>query len=557
MNILGITSGSESGAALFCNNRLCHAVSEERLSRKKHDASFPFRAIHWCLEEAELTPADIDLLCYGFSNGIEQGHFIADLMNRLQDYADDTTAFKIIIERLTHEATIDAERKREFIQETTKIFPDIPVHYCHHHEAHRASAFFPSPFEHALVVTADGRGDFKSFTIAETQGNAYRELYHSTSWESLGYFYGRVTHLCGFTANRHEGKIVGLAAHGNPVPATQLMHRMVALEQDRIRTFPGPLYRPFFTNYAEELLAEAKNHSKEDLAAAAQLHLEKIITALIKKHLAAANTKNICLAGGIFANVKLNQRIRDLPEVEDVYIYPNMGDGGLCTGSVFHYLQGQNISADTTFSSVYLGPEISAEAISKKLQAQNVTVTRPSKLLSTVVNLLASGHFIGLVQGKAEFGPRSLGNRSILASCTDVTACDSLNKRLDRSEFMPFAPVITADLAPDCLKNYNNQMASKYMTITYDSTDALQKNAPAVIHIDGTVRPQVLHRDDNIFLYDLLMEWFKTTGNLCLMNTSFNLHEDPIVTTLDDVLKTFAAGAVDHLLFPPYLASYS
>lgn len=555
MYILGITSGSDSGVALFKDNMPILAVNEERLSRIKLDDTYPSLSISWCLRESGLEPADIDLICFGFTAGIEQGDFLAGMFKRLQTYCENPEAVSIIFDRLATEAEIDAEKHSDFLKRTRKIFSRTPIHYCHHHQAHQANAFVASPYDEALVLTCDGRGDFKSLTISMAGNGSITELYHAYSWESLGYFYGRITGLCGFTPNRHEGKIVGLAAHGNPEPASGLMRKMIVLETEGIRTFPGEMYRPFFSNYSDKLITEAGRYSREDLAAAAQAHLESIICELVRKYAWKTGLRNVCLAGGVFANVKLNQRIRDLPEVDDVFISPNMGDGGICTGAVYHRMLSTALFRHEPGVSLYLGPGIDNQTLLDKLSAGGAVVEQPADLIERVVELLDSGQVVGLVQGRTEFGPRALGNRTIIARPDRHDLCDAINRRLDRSEFMPFAPAIAANLASRCLVGYNGQLSARHMTITYDVTEEFKGNSPAIIHVDDSVRPQVVHEEDNPFFFRLLNAFHEKTGMLCLINTSFNLHEEPIVASEDHIVSSFLRHAVDYLLFPPYLTA--
>lgn len=558
INILGISHVGDSGVSLFVDGELKLAVNEERLSRIKLDGSYPNKAIEWCLKEANLFPQDINLICYGFTNGMKQGKFISDMNQRLKKYLENPEVAEIILQRISTESEIDLRQKKIFIKETNKIFPNVPIYFCHHHETHQACALMSSPFTDALVVTADGRGDYTSITISEAKdGVLGKLLYRNYSWESLGYFYGRITHLCGFVAQRHEGKTMGLAATGDPSKAMSLMKKMIDFDGENIVSFPGKYYRPFFSNYSKELIEEAKKFSKEDLAAAAQKHLETMVTNLISKHARETGLKNICVAGGLFANVKLNQEIKKLPEINNIFVYPNMGDGGLCAGSVYHYFMDSEKKKPNTHGTIYLGPKINNEKIKSILESNGAEI-QTNNINKKVIEILNSKKIIGLVQGRAEFGPRALGNRSILAACDieNKNFSKSLNERLGRTEFMPFAPAIASDLAHLCLKDFNHEFSSRHMTINYDATDAFKKNSPPIVHVDGTVRPQIVYKKDNPFFYSLLMDWFRATGGLCLVNTSFNFHEDPIVSNNENVISYFMRNAVDYLLFPPYLCKF-
>ncbi|MBI2004032.1 hypothetical protein HYS72_01055 [Candidatus Pacearchaeota archaeon] len=554
-NLLGICAGGPSGVALFQNEKLILAVNEERFTGIKLDRAYPHNSINWCLKESGLFPKEIDAICYGFSNGIEQGNFVASMIKRIYEYSTDPKSLKAICERLSIEAEVDSKKRKSFYEETSKIFPEIPIYSCSHHQAHQACAYMASPFKKALVITSDGRGDFESFTVSAANSKGINKIYSAFSWESLGYFYGRITHLCGFKPERHEGKILGLSAHGNPKLAKQLVDKMVEVKDGKIHTFPGDFYTPFFTNYSKRLKNEASKFSKEDLAAAAQLKLEDIVCKIVSNNIHKTGLKNICLAGGVFSNVRLNQKIKNLPKVNDVFIYPNMGDDGLCAGAVYHKLLYEHKTLSSPIKSLYLGPKISNNALLSTLRKKEFKVEKPINLHEEVVKLLAKEKVIALVQGRTEFGPRALGNRSILLTPDSKSLSDSLNARLNRNDFMPFAPVIASNLAERCLVNYSkSQFSARHMVITYDVSSEFKKNSPAVVHVDGSVRPQVVFKEDNFFLYELLNHWYNKTGKLCLINTSFNLHENPIASLEKDVIHSFESNAVDCLLFPPYIS---
>jgi carbamoyltransferase len=557
MYTLGITSGSDSGVALFEDGQLKLAVNEERLSREKLDDRYPELALSWCLREAGIGEQDVERICYGFSNGMEQGTFVSEFAQALLDDASEAPARAVIEQRVKTENDVDTQKRREFDELTRARFPGVPIYRCHHHQSHQAAAFVPSPFDEALVVTADGRGDFKSLTVSAARGGEFIELFFSPSWASLGYFYGRVTHLCGFKANRHEGKVTGLAARGDPRKAAALMQRMIRWDGERLRPRLGDDYTPFFTNYSAALLEEAARYSREDLAAAAQAHLEQCMCAIVAQYVERTGLGNVCLAGGVFANVKLNQRIRALPGVREVFVYPHMSDGGVMAGAAYRYLHLEH-KRRPALGSLYLGPRIDAEAIAATLAREGYTVHPAAAVQRRVLELLEADRAVALVQGRTEFGPRALGHRSILASPFNPELSRRLNAMMHRDEFMPFAPAIAADFAPRCLKNYSPDCVSaRHMTLSFDVTPEFHHNSPGAVHVDGTARPQVVHEQDNPVMYAILKAWHARSGGLCLLNTSFNMHEEPIVTTDADVMHAFRRNVIDAVWAPPYLIERS
>ncbi len=555
MFILGITSW-ESGAALFEDERLIVAVSEERLSRKKFDSDFPVRSIEWCLSQLGIAHDDIGLVCYGFSEGLPGGGEGADLMGAALDVCiKDPEAGQIVKERLLNEIVFDSKKRDEFKQQCKHLFPQAEIYTCSHHQAHQASAFVPSPFDEALVVSADGRGDFCSTMVSKaTRTQGIEPLYRAHSWESLGYFYGRVTKLCGFTPNRHEGKVTGLAAHSDGTKAKPLMEKMVRWSGEGINTQLGPYYRPFFSNYSAQLEQEAEQYSRVELAAAAQRQLEEIMCALVSKHLRETGLRHVCLAGGVFANVKLNQRICELAECDEVFIYPAMSDAGISVGSVYFRQLAMGLATKRAFHSLYLGPDLDSEKMRALLETAGHEIQQPVNLEDEVCDLLHRKKIVGLVQGRAEFGPRALGNRSILVSPSDPAVTTHINERLERDDFMPFAPAIAAELAGRCLEQCCETTSSaRHMTLSFNVTDEFVENSPAAVHVDNTARPQIVTVEDNPFFHRLLSHWYQQHGGLSILNTSFNKHEEPMLATEKDVAEAVEDGVIDALVFPPYL----
>jgi carbamoyltransferase len=554
VNILGITAGSESGVCWFKNGQLQLAVSEERITRRKFDDVFPEHALSWILDESGLAPGQIDLICYGFSLepvDVSAEQTELDALLTKENFHDNETA-SIVHQRINTERDIDRAKRRAFFAQIRNRFPDTPIYNCSHHEAHQAAAFAPSPFQSAMVVTADGRGDFKSLTIAKAdRSSGLTELYASPSWRSLGYFYGRLTHLCGFTANRHEGKVTGLAALGNPDTAYPFVENIIHLDGERISPNFGELYTPFFSNYSQLLLEAARRYRREDIAAAGQRHLENIICQLIERQTEITGLRQVCLAGGVFANVKLNQRIREMPCIDEVFVYPAMSDAGLCAGAVYHYFikHGEPVRP---LAHVYLGPNCNLTGLAwTDYDINPSTIADP---LEQLLDNLERQAIIGLVDGRAEFGPRALGHRSIVASAFDSAITAQINAKLRRDDFMPFAPAIASELAELCLIGYRAEcLTAQFMTLSFPVTAEFAANSPAAVHVDHTVRPQIVTRDSNPFLHSLLIAWYQRTGGLSLLNTSFNVHEEPIVNFPGDVIAALDCGAVDAVFQPPNL----
>jgi carbamoyltransferase len=266
--------------------------------------------------------------------------------------------------------------------------------------------------------------------------------------------------------------------------------------------------------------------------------------------------RRVVLSGGVFANVKLNQRIAELESVRDIYVFPAMGDEGLALGAALYGLSRKNSMKPFRFQNLYFGPEFTDQEIESELKKNGLNYHRysDSELAIKVADLLSNGKVVALFRGRMEFGPRALGHRTILFQTTDVTVNDWLNRRLKRTEFMPFAPVTLEEESKRCYRNVENCLySSRFMTITLDCLPWMKEISPAVVHLDGTARPQIISREQEPFYYDILQRYFEKTGIPSLINTSFNMHEEPIVCSPADAVKAIQSGQMDSLAIGPFL----
>ena len=309
-------------------------------------------------------------------------------------------------------------------------------------------------------------------------------------------------------------------------------------------------YSPNFDN---PWLTEAlKNHSREDIAAGAQAALETVVLKYIQE-LIPQKTK-LCLAGGIFANVLLNQKILALPNVSDIYVYPNMSDGGLAVGSALYAYSQIARLKPKAIDHVYWGPDYNDREIVTALNKYKLSYKKIGKIEKKIAELIAAGHVVARFNCKMENGPRALGNRSVIYKPNDPLVNDWLNKKLKRTEFMPFAPVTLAEHAQDCYHLIKNHVRpANFMTITCDCTNWMKKVSPGVIHVDGTARPQLISRSQNQSYYKIIKEFYKLTGNPTLINTSFNMHEEPIVCSPSDAIRAFLDAQLPYLAIGSYL----
>ncbi|MDO8518145.1 MAG: carbamoyltransferase C-terminal domain-containing protein [bacterium] len=550
--ILGIHNSYDSGAALFKNGVCIFAINEERLSRVKMDDSFPNRSIDACLAFAGITEQDVDVVSYAWHSGFVEAQLPGYVARALEIAQEGPEAKRIMLERTAVEVERSAPRKKDFEKEMIKRGWQNKVEWFDHHAGHAATAFYPSPFTKALVITLDAAGNYRSGSVSVGDGAELKELACSYTWDSLGFFYGQITELLGFKPHRHEGKVTGLAAYGDPKKCLPIMQEMLTTKDGKLYGKIGKYYKPFFYQQTDALKEALKGHSREDIAAAVQQHFEDVITDYIRYWIEKTGVGTLALSGGAFANVKLNQRVRAIPGVVDQFVFPHMGDGGLSVGACLLSLARRGVRS-APWKHVYLGSESTETEIETALQkySQRISVEKlqPKDVAQRAVELLKQNKVLGLFQGRMEYGPRALGNRSIIYHAKDKTANDWLNKRMHRTEFMPFAPVTTMELAPRCFKGWDpTHVTTRFMTECYDCTTEMKQNSPAVVHVDGTARPQIIAREDNPLYFDIVDAWYRETGGLCLINTSFNEHEHPIVCTIEDALQSFLDDTVDYLI---------
>lgn len=555
MIVLGVAYNSEASAALLRDGQLVAAVSEERLNRKKLWYGMPRLAIDEVLRLAGLKLSQVDIVAtYGDVNGCPDDEAFEAKEAAIQNsaLADDVKASQIDVlrARKAHEHTVINERIPEYLRDVAALGRPTKVYF--HHEAHAASAYFASGWDDCQVLTADGWGEDASATLWHAKGGQLLRRERTATIDSLGYFYGSITKALGFIPHRHEGKVTGLAAFSTGSESYPTIREMIDLHPDR-QSFVGcienGLYVPGYDN--PNLEAFVREYSREDIAAATQKRLEEVVCNLIER--LPGDNLRIALAGGVFANVKLNQKILALEKVDEVFIFPNMGDGGLSVGAAYLAHREKTGVSPSPLKNVYLGGEPD-DGIEDAVQSSGLPTERPPDLEWRVAELIAKGHVVARAGGRMEFGPRSLGNRSIICAATDVTVNDWLNKRLKRSEFMPFAPATLAEDAESYFTGMAGGVrAGRFMTITFDCTDRMKKEAPAAVHIDGTARPQIVGSDDNTGFHKIISAYRDITGYGNLINTSFNIHEEPIVNTARDAIKAQVDSGLPYLALGPYL----
>ncbi len=445
------------------------------------------------------------------------------------------------------------KRKRALPERLKEMFGiTAPVSFLDHHLCHAASAYFTSGFSEATVITQDGAGDGKCSRVYHVKDGHFRQLQKLDSYDSVGNYYSYVTHLCGFKAHKHEGKITGLAAFGKPV-YLDLLKRFVRYDGESVRN-SGKCFDQSAIEKLEKALPA--DFSKEDLSASVQALLEESVGAYCDHWVRKTGCGNVALAGGVFANVKLNQRVHELPPVKQIFVHPGMGDDGLGLGAALfldNKLNGfRNLPV---IDHVYLGGESSAQDIEAAIRNAGYEAAECTDGLErAVAELLAKGKVIARCAGAMEYGPRALGNRTIMYQTSDPGVNKWLNDRLSRTEFMPFAPVTLWEDRHDCYLDIEGaEETARFMTVTFNCTEKMKQQSPAVCHIDGTARPQLIREQDNPSYYRILAEYRDITGIPSLVNTSFNIHEEPIVNTPAEAIKAFQDSKLDALVLGDHL----
>ncbi len=541
MNILSIHDGHNASAAIVQDGNVLSCVSEERLNRKKFYWGWPKEAIACVLQDAGITRDDIDVVT--ISHLDTKGY----IKRRLELGNLFSWRPKIVAGNLLN--IYQAWKRERDIRNMFKGAAKKPTFFfCDHHLAHAASTYYHSGFKKALVVTMDGLGDSYSHTAWVAEGDKWQRLVVGGTSESLGAFYETVTKGLGFTPNRHEGKVVGLAAYSDPHKvAKDAEGKFIEISADKMH----------FTRKSvadmERAVADLKEkgYTREDIAAYAQDLLERLACEHIAALIKMTGEKSVALAGGVVANVKMNQRIVERAGLEHLFVEPAMGDEGLVLGSALYYLNViAQVPSNAPLEHVYLGTIYTNEYIEALLKEKGYAYKKETNVANLIAKLIEDRKIIGWFDGRMEFGPRALGHRTIIANPTRAAINDELNKRLNRSEFMPFAPSALWERADEIFEGVEpSRHAAEFMTITYDVKKEWRDKVGAVVHVDGTARPQLVRKEKNPAYYAVIDAYYRRTGLPLVVNTSFNMHEEPIVCSPEDALRSFDVGAVDCLIF--------
>jgi carbamoyltransferase len=556
MNILGISCFyHDAGACLLRDGQIVAAAEEERFSRRKHDSGFPEQAVRYCLEAGDLVAEELDHVIF-YEKPLLKFERIA--ASYAATFPRSRQVFVQAMQTWLSEKLWVRSQVRKRLGYSGQIL------FGEHHLSHAASAYFPSPFAEAAVVTADGVGEWSTTTLG-VGNDLDLELTHELHFpHSLGLLYSAFTAYLGFEVNEGEYKVMGMAAYGQPTYVDKVRQLVRQAEDGSfhldMRYFGYHQSLRSITRAFTDLLgpprrAEAELDQKyADIAASLQLVTEEIMVGLARQARTLTGSDNLCLAGGVALNVLANAKILRQSGFQNIWIQPAAGDSGGCIGAATHLYHTVLRQPRTwTMTDAYLGPGYSNDEIGAFLSELEVphTLLRGPDLSSAVARLLADGSVVGWFQGRMEFGPRALGARSILANPTDPGMKDKLNAKIKhREQFRPFAPSVLKEAASTYFDfdGRSTDRESPFMLLVAKVRPDKQHLVPAITHADGTARVQTVGREQNPRYYDLIETFGKLTGVPVLVNTSFNVRGEPIVCTPAEAFNSFSHTDMDYLV---------
>lgn len=555
MYILGVNCFShDTSACLIKDGQIVAFVEEERFNREKHTKKFPQKAIEYCLAEAGININQVDLVAFAYRPGLDFWRAMFSIPRYLP------RSWRRLFMQPAIDLLLYLKKpyfKRRFRYKGKVIFVG-------HHEAHAAGSFFVSPFSEAAILSLDRGGDYLSTVLAYGQGNTITTLKEIQQPHSLGEIYAAVTYHLGFLPNSDEGKTMGLAPYGRDTYKKEFEALVKLLPEGNFQ-----INLPYFTYYLKNGWCSKKfnrqfgpprtdgqelNSHFEDLAAGIQHVTEKTAFHLSDYLYEKTCSKNLCLAGGVALNSVMNGRILKRGPFKEVFIQPAANDAGNALGAalwVWHQLLGKVKRSEMVHA--YWGPSYSEAQIEAALKHANLNYEKVANPAKFAAAKLAEGKIVGWFQGRAEVGPRALGNRSILANPCIAEMKDIVNLKIKKREpFRPFAPAIKEEYAHEYLEI---AYPTPFMLHVFGIKEEKKNEIPAVCHVDGSARWQTVSQKNNPLFSQLLEEFRKLTGTPVVLNTSFNVKGEPIVLTPTDAIKCFLNSGLDYLVMGPFTVS--
>ncbi len=582
MKILGLSAYyHDSAAALVDDGRIVAAAQEERFTRKKHDPRFPREAVRYCLEEGGVGLEDVDHVVFYDKPFLK---FERLLETYLAFAPHGFTSFRMALPVWLREKLFQKDLLRRELGMFASGYPVDRILFAEHHLSHAASAFFPSPFEEAVVLTMDGVGEWTTTSVAIGRGHDLKVVKEVHFPHSLGLLYSAFTYYTGFRVNSGEYKVMGLAPYGEPKYAKLILERLMDLKDDGsfrldqsyfdyctgltmtngrfAELFGGPARKP----------DEPLTQKHMDLAASIQAVTEEAVLRMTRALARETGLPNLCLAGGVALNCVANGKVLRDGAFRNIWIQPAAGDAGGAVGAALaahHLMLGKPraVNGGDAMQGAYLGPQFTQADVEKRLAAAGArfTVMDESAIIETAAQALAEGKAVGWHQGRMEFGPRALGGRSIVGDARSPTMQKILNLKVKyRESFRPFAPSVLREdvadwfemdcdspymlLVADVVKSRRRDMTAEEKALFgIDKLNTVRSEIPAVTHVDYSARVQTVHKETNPRYHALISRFKEKTGCAVIVNTSFNVRGEPIVCTPEDAFHCFMGTEIELL----------
>ena len=569
---LGIFGGQgpNPSAAILLNGKIVAFAEEERFNRiKMSPSSLPFNAIDYCMKTAAVTFEELGDIGFGW----DCERYVRDLPNFFENqdklYPVEDNSYNKLHEarlmsgfnpmRIRTELKVGlAKRGYAFNPEKLKFLP--------HHLCHVASTFYASSFNEAVVLTIDGSGEEFATIVWHVKNGEYEKLKTFMLPHTIGGVYATVTEYLGFKPDEEEGKVMGLAPYGEYSEELQRKFDELIPYDQKTGDYTVNPYMRFlgkrsfgqkFTDKFVEIFGPAKlrdepiNKHHKDIAFNLQWRVEKIACLLIANAIEQTGCSNVCIAGGVGMNCKMNGEVGKLPEVKALFVQPASADNGTALGAAYLVAKESGVNSFAIMKHAYWGPEFNDDEVERAIQEAKLSFRISSNMEKEVAEMLAHGKIIGWVQGRMEVGARALGGRSILASPVYPDMRDKLNKEVKhRESWRPFCPSLPID---SYRKYFGDALISDFMIMAYPMKEEFHEILPSAVHVDGTVRPQAVVEKTNPKFHQLLKEFGEITGHPVLINTSFNIQGEPIVLSPQNALRCFGGTGIDVLVMNNYI----
>ena len=562
MYILGIWDGHDSGACILEDGKILVAINEERLSRRKLEIGFPKRSINECLKYLNLKARDIDMIAVSTSDlsktveriapSLKEKYYLfrRRKLGKKPKFENLRRKVKYTITKYSDIFNLGENLSKIIIKKHLKNmgFVNQKIYILDHHASHAASAIFTSGFDRSIVITLDGVGDGLSGSVNIFENGELSRISSIPASDSLGIFFEQVTNLLGYRELEDEGKVMALANYSYPIPEDKNPFiKLFSVNGLKIKAKYGPnkMY-----NYISNVVWR---NPRERVAYMAQKTLEKYATMLFENAISYTGIKNICWSGGLASNIKLNMKIRHLNSLNNWFVFPHMGDGGLAVGAALYAYYKEFGLRPTKLKDIYWGPsyDVDNEIQNISMNKKSISYEYISDIEKYASELISRGNYLLWYRGRMEYGPRALGNRSILSSAMDLKAKNKLNVYVKQREwYQPFCPTILGDDSNKIIKDIKGY--DRFMTMGYYLKEEYSDLFKAISNVDNSIRPQMLFEENESYK-KLLSNIKKETGYGIILNTSFNIHGYPIVNSPSDAIQTMEKTKSKYMVMENYL----